>query len=66
MDIIKSSILIVDDSAVVRRILSLALSKHTNFTIAGTAVNGLEAVEFVKEKKPDLVLLDVECQSWMA
>lgn len=57
---IKSSILIVDDSAVVRRILSLALSKYPNFNIAGTAVNGLEAVEFIKEKKPDLVLLDVE------
>lgn len=60
MDIIKSSILIVDDSAVVRRILSLALAKHDNFTIAGTAVNGLEAVEIIKVKKPDLVLLDVE------
>ena len=60
MDMIKSSILIVDDSAVVRRILSLAISKHPNFTIAGTAVNGLEGVEFVKDKKPDLVLLDVE------
>lgn len=60
MDIIKSSILIVDDSAVVRRILSLALSKHDNFTIAGTAVNGVEAVEFIRVKKPDLVLLDVE------
>lgn len=60
MDIIKSSILIADDSAVVRRVLNLALSKHLNIAIAGTAVNGLEAVEFVKDKKPDLVLLDIE------
>jgi two-component system chemotaxis response regulator CheB len=60
MDMIKSSILIVDDSAVVRRILSLALSKHTNFNIAGTATNGVEAIQFIKDKKPDLVLLDVE------
>jgi two-component system chemotaxis response regulator CheB len=60
MDMIKSSILIVDDSAVVRRILSLALSKHANFNIAGTSTNGVEAIQFIKDKKPDLVLLDVE------
>ena len=60
MDMMKSSILIVDDSAVVRRILSLALSKHVNLNIAGTATNGVEAIQFIKDKKPDLVLLDVE------
>ena len=60
MNMMKSSVLIVDDSAVIRRILSLALSKHANLSIAGTATNGLEAIEFIKDKKPDLVLLDVE------
>ncbi|MGZ9584618.1 protein-glutamate methylesterase/protein-glutamine glutaminase [Paenibacillus marinisediminis] len=53
-------ILVVDDSAFMRKIISDLISQDPNFTIAGTAQNGVEALEKVKELQPDAVTLDVE------
>ena len=53
-------VLIVDDSAVVRRIIMSTLLKHAEIEVVGTSANGLEAIEDIKRTKPDLVTLDIE------
>ena len=53
-------VLIVDDSAVIRRIIMSTLLKHAEIEVVGTSANGLEAIEDIKRTKPDLVTLDIE------
>ena len=53
-------VLIVDDSAVIRRQLSKALASDPEIAIAGTAGSGTLALLRIAELKPDLVTLDVE------
>jgi len=52
-------LLIVDDSAVLRHILSRALRTEPTFEIVGEASNGQRALEFIARDVPDLVVLDV-------
>lgn len=52
--------LIVDDSAVVRALLRMALTSSPEIEVAGIAVDGVEGVEAVERLRPDLVLLDIE------
>lgn len=54
------SVLVVDDSAFMRRAISLMLEKDSQFSVIGIARNGVEAVEKVQRLKPDLVTMDVE------
>jgi len=56
----KIKVLIVDDSAVVRKLISTVLAKQSDIEVVGTAANGLLGVEFVRKNPPDLILLDVE------
>ena len=51
------SILIVDDEPVLCVFLGRLL-KELGYQIAGTAGNGVEAVEMARELQPDLVILD--------
>jgi len=53
-------VLIVDDSALMRRLLSDMLSSAPEVEIAGTARNGREAVLQAVRLKPDVITLDVE------
>ncbi|MGW8956156.1 chemotaxis protein CheB [Paenibacillus sp. NPDC055715] len=53
-------VLVVDDSAFMRKIISDLIVRDESFDIVGTAANGKEAVEKVKELQPDLVTMDVE------
>jgi len=53
-------VLIVDDSALMRRLLSDLLSSAPEIEIAGTARNGREAVLQAVRLKPDVITLDVE------
>jgi len=55
----KLRILVADDHEVVRRGLCTLLQSHEGWEICGEAVDGREAVEKVKELKPDVVILDV-------
>ncbi len=54
------TVLIVDDSAFARLSITRQLKADSEIEIIGYAVNGLEALEKVKELKPDVVTLDVE------
>ncbi|MEP1032346.1 chemotaxis-specific protein-glutamate methyltransferase CheB [Ekhidna sp.] len=52
-------ILVVDDSAFMRLLITDLLSEDSQIEVTGTAMNGLEAVNQVKALKPDIVLLDL-------
>lgn len=51
-------LLIVDDSSIMRRIIEKNL-KDYDIEIIGTAPDGQQALELVKEKKPDVITLDI-------
>ncbi|HED64736.1 MAG TPA: response regulator, partial [Planctomycetes bacterium] len=52
-------VLIVDDSAVFRAVLSQCVERVKGLEVAGTARNGMQAIEMVRKDPPDLVLLDI-------
>jgi response regulator of citrate/malate metabolism len=54
----KASILIVEDDSVIASVEEWRLKKM-GYTICGRAANGIDALAQVKEKNPDLVLLDI-------
>lgn len=53
-------LLIVDDSALVRKLLSEMLSKDRDIEIVGTASDPYAARERIKQLNPDVITLDVE------
>jgi len=53
-------VLVVDDSAFMRRMLTDILESSGDIKVIGTAKNGFEALESVKTLKPDVITLDVE------
>lgn len=55
----KISVLIGDDHSVVRQGLCALLVADGNFTIAGEANNGREAVALAATLRPDVILLDI-------
>jgi len=56
----QTRVLIVDDSAFARLMISKHLSEDPGVEIAGTARDGFDAIEKIKTLKPDVVTLDVE------
>ena len=56
----KVRVLIVDDSLVVRRILSETLNANSATEVVGTATSGEMALIRIEQLKPDVVTLDVE------
>lgn len=53
-------VLVVDDSALVRRILTEALDRHPDIEVVGTASDPYVARERIAALRPDVVTLDVE------
>jgi two-component system LytT family response regulator len=53
-------VIIVDDEALARALLRELLAAHEDVQIVAECGNGFEAVKAVTEKKPDLLLLDVQ------
>lgn len=53
-------VMIVDDSALIRRILTDILNTDDEISVIATARNGKEALEKIETLKPDLVTLDIE------
>ncbi len=56
----KIRVLIIDDSAVMRKFLSETLSKAKRIEVVATALDPLIAVEKIKKFNPDVLTLDVE------
>lgn len=55
----KLKILVVDDSAFMRLLISDLVSEDSEIDVVGTANDGLEAAEKVMELHPDVVILDL-------
>ncbi|GIP56528.1 protein-glutamate methylesterase/protein-glutamine glutaminase [Paenibacillus woosongensis] len=53
-------IMVVDDSAFMRKIVSDLIEQDPDFKVIGTARNGREAIEQIGLLSPDLVTMDVE------
>lgn len=56
----KIKVLIVDDSAFIRKILKDILESEGDIEVIATAKNGSEALEFLKNNDADVITLDVE------
>jgi len=52
-------VLIVDDSKVVQEFLAHLLSSDPDIQVVGFANSGIEAIELVKKKKPDIITMDI-------
>jgi two-component system, chemotaxis family, protein-glutamate methylesterase/glutaminase len=53
-------VLVVDDSAFIRKVISRILEKDQTIQVVGTADNGAEALEKIEALHPDVVTMDVE------
>lgn len=53
-------VLLVDDSAVVRGLMSKALTSDSAIAIAGSAANGAIAIAQARQLQPDIIILDIE------
>ena len=60
--LISKSILIVDDSLPVRRMLRSFVESRTDFEVCGEAVNGVDAIEKARTLHPDLIVMDLSMQ----
>ncbi len=52
-------VLIADDDAIIREGLKMIIETQADLEFVGAAVNGRQAVELCREKKPDVVMLDI-------
>jgi DNA-binding NarL/FixJ family response regulator len=59
MEAAKINILIVDDQSLVREGIASLLAIQPGINILGTAENGQEAVRFVQQEQPDVILMDI-------
>lgn len=55
----KINVLVAEDSAVTRLLLVHVLEADPEICVIGTVDNGEAAVEFVRNRKPDIVLMDI-------
>lgn len=56
----KIKVLVVDDSAFMRSMITKMLESDSEIEVIGTARNGQEAIERIEVLKPDVVTLDIE------
>jgi two-component system chemotaxis response regulator CheB len=57
---IKTRVLVVDDSALVRSLLTEIINRQTDMQCVGAAVDPLVARAMIRELNPDVITLDVE------
>jgi two-component system chemotaxis response regulator CheB len=53
-------VLVVDDSAFMRKVISDIINNDPNMTVIGTARDGRDALKKIQELNPDVVTMDVE------
>ena len=55
----RKTILIVDDSDIVRRVLREFLTRHTSVEVFQEAADGRQAIAIAQAREPDLIILDL-------
>jgi two-component system chemotaxis response regulator CheB len=55
----KIRVLVVDDSALMRKMVPLILSSDPDIEVVGTAMDGIFALKKIKDLSPDVITLDV-------
>lgn len=60
MDLPRTRVLVVDDSAFMRKVITDLISQDPALEVIGTARDGLDALEKVEKLSPDVITLDVE------
>lgn len=60
MSLSKKKLLIVDDSAFMRKLIGDFFENHPTIEVAGTARNGKDALLKIEQLQPDVVTMDVE------
>lgn len=53
-------VMVVDDSALMRKLLTQALTRDPGIVVVDTAMDGQYALDHLKRVKPDVVLLDID------
>ncbi len=56
----KTKVLVIDDSALIRSLLSEMINQQTDMEVVGAAPDPLMAREMIKQLNPDVLTLDVE------
>jgi len=54
-----TSILVIDDETIIRNGIKAILEKQEDFFVAGTAEDGLQALQAIEKLHPDIVLTDI-------
>ncbi len=57
---VTTSVLVVDDSVFMRRMISDMIKRFPGFRVVGLAADGEEALRRIEELQPDVVTLDIE------
>lgn len=55
-----STVLVVDDSAFMRKLIAEMVESSGEYRVVGTAGDGIEALEQIRALSPDIVTLDIE------
>ena len=55
----KLNVAIADDNDLMRQLLDTIVQSDEELSVVGTARDGEEAYQMIKEKEPDVVLLDI-------
>lgn len=56
----KIRLLVVDDSAIIRKLIPQSLAREPDIDVVGTAVDPYNARDLILELKPDILTLDIE------
>lgn len=56
----KATVLVVDDSAFMRKLIADIIESSGEFHVVGTAGDGVEALQKIRALSPDIVTLDIE------
>ena len=56
----KIEVLVVDDSAFMRKVITELLESHEQLSVIDTARNGIDALKKIEKNPPDVITLDVE------
>jgi two-component system chemotaxis response regulator CheB len=55
-----STVLVVDDSAFMRKLIAEMVESNGEYRVVGTAADGIDALEQIRRLMPDIVTLDIE------